>query len=164
MTGLLLRGSLLGSFYLIMVASLKPLDILIGLALGAAVLVGLRDYVLPRSRAGATRVLRRVLAFPRFAAAVVVDIVRGTIEVSLVVLGLRALAAPGVVEIPIGERTPRGVAVSGLATTLSPGAVLIDVDFDRGVMLLHVLDAADPDAVRAAHERFYRDHQRAVFP
>jgi multicomponent Na+:H+ antiporter subunit E len=31
-------------------------------------------------------------------------------------------------------------------------------------MLLHVLDAADPDAVRRHHAAFYERHQRSVFP
>ncbi|MDP9369920.1 MAG: hypothetical protein M3Q03_16890 [Chloroflexota bacterium] len=32
------------------------------------------------------------------------------------------------------------------------------------MLLIHVLDATDPDAVRAEHERFYRRFQRHVFP
>ncbi len=31
-------------------------------------------------------------------------------------------------------------------------------------MLMHVLDATDPDAVRARHDEFYDRYQRAVFP
>jgi len=66
--------------------------------------------------------------------------------------------------VPIGERTTSGVAVSALTTTMSPGEVLVDIDWERGVMLIHVLDARDPDAVRARHLRFYERYQRRVFP
>jgi multisubunit Na+/H+ antiporter MnhE subunit len=31
-------------------------------------------------------------------------------------------------------------------------------------MLVHVLDASDPDAVRRHHDRFYERYQRMVFP
>jgi multisubunit Na+/H+ antiporter MnhE subunit len=54
--------------------------------------------------------------------------------------------------------------VSALTATLSPGEVLVDVDLEKGVMYLHVLDASDPDAVRAAHAELYDRHQRKVIP
>ena len=31
-------------------------------------------------------------------------------------------------------------------------------------MLFHVIDASDPDAVRAQLDRFYQRYQRRVFP
>jgi multisubunit Na+/H+ antiporter MnhE subunit len=42
--------------------------------------------------------------------------------------------------------------------------VFIDLDEAAGVMLLHVIDASDPEQVRAAHLRFYERYQRRVFP
>jgi len=84
--------------------------------------------------------------------------------VALVVLGRRPLDCPGIVAIPIEERTPIGVAVAALAFTLSPGDVLIDVDEEEQVMLIHVLDASDPEAVRARHRNFYERWQRRAFP
>jgi multisubunit Na+/H+ antiporter MnhE subunit len=68
------------------------------------------------------------------------------------------------VRIPIGLRSERGVAVSALTTTLSPGTVLIDVDAERRELLVHVIDATDPDEVRARAQRFYDRYQRNVFP
>jgi len=79
-----------------------------------------------------------------------------------VTLGARSQARPGIVAVPVGERTPRGVAVSALCATLSPGEVLVDVDEER--VLYHVINASDPDAIRERHERFYRRYQRRVFP
>jgi multisubunit Na+/H+ antiporter MnhE subunit len=108
--------------------------------------------------------LRRLIAFPLFALAVVRDIVVGTWQVAVVVLGLRPLRHPGIVAVPIGERSRLGVAVSALATTLSPGSFLVDVDWQERVMLIHVLDATDPDAIRDGLARFYRRYQRHVFP
>jgi multicomponent K+:H+ antiporter subunit E/multicomponent Na+:H+ antiporter subunit E len=46
----------------------------------------------------------------------------------------------------------------------SPGEFLVDVDWIERVMLIHVLDASDPEEVRRDHQRFYVRFQRAVFP
>jgi multisubunit Na+/H+ antiporter MnhE subunit len=54
--------------------------------------------------------------------------------------------------------------VTGLATTLSPGSFLVDVEWDKGLMLFHVLDATDPNAIRAGYQHFYERYQRHVFP
>ena len=74
-------------------------------------------------------------------------------DVALRVLGLRAPDRPGIVAIPIGERTDLDVAAVGLLIALSPGRLLVDVDVDvdveRRVMLFHVIDAAEIEAVRA---------------
>ena len=50
----------------------------------------------------------------------------------------------------------------GLA--MAPGTFLVDVDWERGVFLIHILDASDPDAVRHHQEDFYQRYQRNVFP
>jgi multisubunit Na+/H+ antiporter MnhE subunit len=89
---------------------------------------------------------------------------RGSWQMGLVVVGIRPLVAPGVVAVPIGDRTPTGVAVSGIATTLSPGTMLVDVDWAARTMLIHAMDASDPARVIAAHQHFYDRWQRHVFP
>jgi multisubunit Na+/H+ antiporter MnhE subunit len=94
--------------------------------------------------------------------AIVWDVVKGTWEVALVVLHLRPLVRPGIVKVPIGERTPTGVAVTALVTTLSPGALLVEANDE--FMLLHVINASDPGAVRKDREDFYQRYQKKVFP
>jgi multicomponent K+:H+ antiporter subunit E/multicomponent Na+:H+ antiporter subunit E len=106
----------------------------------------------------------RVVWLPVFAGAVLADVVLGTWDVALRVVGVRGLEQPGVVRVPIGERSERGVAVSALVTTLSPGSVLVDVDWERRDLVLHVIDASDPDGVRDRHQRFYGRYQRRVIP
>ena len=80
------------------------------------------------------------------------------------VLHLRPLASPGIVAVPIGERTPTGVAVWAVVTGLPPGSFFVDVDRERGVALIHVLDARNPEAFREEQEDFYRRYQSKVFP
>ena len=155
---------LLVAVYALTLASAHPLDLLAGGVLAAALLVGLRRFLFSGARPAGASIARRILSFPRFGLAVATEVARGTWLVALFVSGRRPLARPGIVAIPVGERTRGGVAATALAVTLSPGEVFVDVDWERGVMLLHVLDASDPDAVRRHHAAFYDRHQRAVFP
>jgi multisubunit Na+/H+ antiporter MnhE subunit len=159
-----LRIAGLGLIFVLTLASADPVDLALGSALGGALLLALGD----RLRLGPTGHLPplagRVLWFPVFAGAVVADIVQGTWDVALRVLHARRLEQPGIVRIPIGERSERGVAISALATTLSPGSVLVDVDWEGRDLLLHVIDASNPAAVRARLQRFYDRYQRKVFP
>ncbi len=157
-------GALLATTYLLMLASLDRWDVVLAAALAAMLIASLRRFLFAGKPGKLADVpLRVVRGFP-LAGAVLREIVVGTWQVALVVLHARPLAAPGIVAVPIGERTRLGVAVTGLLATLAPGEFLVDVDWRRRVLLFHVLDASDPDAVRERHARFYERYQRAVFP
>ncbi|MDQ3856309.1 MAG: Na+/H+ antiporter subunit E [Chloroflexota bacterium] len=151
--------------YAFVLVSFHPWDLLVGALLSAAVLWTFRAFLFggdaARARGG---LLRRMLAFVPFCLAVARDVAIDGLHVALIVLHLHPLEHPGIVAIPIGERTPTGIAVSSLVTGLTPGSFLVDVDYDRGVMLFHMLDATDPDSIRARLQRFYERYQRHVFP
>jgi multicomponent Na+:H+ antiporter subunit E len=157
---------LVSATYLLMLASADPVDVLAAVAVGGVLLLGFRRFLLGDARgcASAPTLLRRVAAFPLFAAVVVRDVTVGTWQVALIVLHLRPLRSPGIVAIPMGERTSTGAAVSALVATISPGELLVDFDHERRMMLLHVIDASDPDEVRRRHQVFYDRFQRKVFP
>lgn len=161
----LLAAVLLTLAYALVLASFDPWDLALGGALSAALLLVFARPAFgggdPPSGPG---LARRLVAFVPFVGAIARSIVVSTWEVSLITLHLRPLEKPGIVAVPIGERTPAGVAVSALVTTLSPGTFLVDVDEERGEMLLHAIDATDPEAIREAHQEFYRRYQRKVFP
>lgn len=164
MSRLLFSTALLTLVYALVLASFQPWDLLLGAALSAGILAVFRQALFTERAAPAPNLLRSLGAFFPFVGAILWEVVVGTWAVVLVVLHLRPLTSPGIVAVPIGARSRLGVAVSALATTLSPGSYLVDVDWRRRVILLHVLDARDPDAVRAAHQRFYDRYQRHVFP
>lgn len=155
---------LLTLVYALVLASFSPWDLAFGATLSGILLYAFRGYVFGGDPAPIPGLLGRMLAFWPFVFAVLKDTIVGTWLVTQVTLGLKSLETPGVVAVPIGERTPVGVAVSALVTTISPGAVLIDVDWDERVMLIHAIDAADPEEVIREHERFYQRYQRKVFP
>lgn len=160
----LLALILLAGIYLLTIVSLDPLDVAAAFVLSALVLALTRRFLLEGPAPSAGQLIRRIARFPVFSLAVVREIVLGTWQVALVVVGIRPVVRPGIVAVPIGDRTPNGVAATALAITLSPGEVFVDVDWERDVMLIHVIDARDPDAVRAHHDRFYERFQRGVFP
>lgn len=156
----LLIVAALTAIYMLALASTEPADVAVGALVAAGALaVARRAPEGPR-----TGGLRSVLWLGPYLGAVLVDVARGTWEVALVVLGIQPLRRPGIVEVPIGERTEMGTVAATLAGTLSPGEVLIDIDTERGVYVLHVLDATDEDAIRAAHRRGYLRYQRRTLP
>jgi multicomponent Na+:H+ antiporter subunit E len=154
----------LAAVYMAALASADPGDLAVGVALAAGVLATGRRFLFEHGLPPLHGLAGRVVGFPVFAAAVVADVTAGTWSVALIMLGVRSPRDPRIVEIPIGDRSRVGVAVTALTGTLSPGEVLVDVDEPRGVMLVHVIDGADPEAVIAHHRRFYERYQRRVFP
>lgn len=164
MSRVVLSLVLLTATYALAVASFHPWDLAFGLAVSAAVLVVFRRFLLGGRPAPIEGLGRRLLALPRLTWKVIADITVGTWNVALVVLHLRPLERPGIVAVPLGERSDVGAVVSAFASTLSPGEYLVDIDWDERLLLMHVLDAGDPDGVRARLDDFYRRYQRQVIP
>ncbi|MGF1473428.1 MAG: Na+/H+ antiporter subunit E [Rubrobacteraceae bacterium] len=154
---------LLTLVFLLVLGSFKPADIFMGVVVAGVLIYGTRRLSF-RNKPTSQNLFSRFIHFWPFLVAEIWIIVNGTLEVALITLHIRPLASPGIVAVPIGERTPTGVAVSAQCTTLSPGTFLVDVDWERGVMLLHAIDATDPDEVRREHQEFYDRWQRKVFP
>ena len=161
---------LLTLVYALALGSFHPWDLLFGAGLSAVLLFASRRFVfgadgtVPCPAGRGLTLLGRLVAFVPFAAVVFRNIVVGNLEVTLVTLGLRPLVRPGIVAVPVGNRTPTGVAVWAVVTGLPPGSFFVDVDRERGVVLIHVLDARDPEAYREEQEDFYRRYQSKVFP
>lgn len=158
---------LLTVVFCLTLASFAPWDIVIGAILGSISLAvfhgavpaikGYPDDQLPSLPS-------RILNFIPFAGITIWEILIGSVRVAAIVVGLRKLEHPGIVAVPIGERSKFGVVVTGITTSLAPGSILLDVDWDRNMMLVHVIDASNPDQVRADMQDLYDRYQRKVFP
>jgi multicomponent Na+:H+ antiporter subunit E len=155
---------LVAAAFALMIASADAMDLALAVAVAAVLLYVFRRFLFGGTPSAVPGLAGRVLAFPLFAFAVGREITLGTWQVAAVVLHLRPLRSPGIVAVPFGDRTDTGVKVTALAATLSPGEFLVDLDHERRVMLMHVIDASDPDAVRRHHEHLYERYQRRVFP
>lgn len=160
----LLALALLTLVYALAIASFAPYDLALGALLSGALLYGFRRFVFGGRPAPLHGLLRRVLAFGPFAAVVLREVASGTWEVALVTLRLKPLRHPGVVRVPIGERTPLGLVVSALVNTISPGSFLVEIDWEEDCALIHTINASDPEAFRRSWEDLYQRYQKKVFP
>ncbi len=142
--------------YLLVLTSLAPGDILVGTLL-ATVIVGASRPHDPRPRVGWLGWLRALLATLLATGA---EMAIGTVRTVRFALGGRA--RPGFVEIERGERSRRAVALWGVLTGEAPDEYPVDVDAARDVLIVHVLDARDPDGIRARHDRARQRWQRHV--
>jgi multisubunit Na+/H+ antiporter MnhE subunit len=158
---------LLTVVFCLTLASYDPWDMLVGAVLGSIVLAVFHN-ALPEIQGKPARELpslpSRILRFIPFAGITVWEFLIGSVRVAAIVIGLRKLEHPGIVAVPIGDRSKFGVVVTGITTSLAPGSILLDVDWDRNLMLVHVIDASDPDQIRADMQKLYDRYQRKVFP
>lgn len=153
MTGFLLRAVALMGIYLLVLTSLDPGDVLVGGLLGLALSAALR----PRGAArGAGPSLSLAVAAASALGRTAAEMVVGSWRVVRFCLG--APTAPGFVEVPREDRTGHEVAMWGVLTGEAPDEVVVDVDRRSGMLVVHLVDAADPEGVRArhhaAHERW----------
>jgi multisubunit Na+/H+ antiporter MnhE subunit len=150
--------------YGLTLASLAWEDLVFGLAVTAVVLAMFRNVLLPSPLPSNRRVLRGIAFFPIFVLAEIREIITGTWQVMTFVVGIRKLKHPGIVRIPLGRRSPVSEALAGYVITVSPGTYLVDVDKEANEMLVHAIDAGDPDAVRAAYDALFERYERNVVP
>ena len=160
MTALVLHAGGLAAVYLLVLTSLHPGDIAVAALLGTGVALALRgrSRTVSQPRGSAWR---RITAFIGMVAGTASEIVIGSWRVVRFCLG--GSANPGFVEIPREGRSRGQVALWGILTGEAPDEVPIDVDPERDVLIVHLVDASNPDAVRARHRRaFDRWHRHVV--
>jgi multisubunit Na+/H+ antiporter MnhE subunit len=150
--GVLARAAALTAVYLLVLTSLAPGDVLVGALLGLALAATLRPR---RPGRGARGSLAVALASAEAVLRTARETVTGSWRVVRFCLGARG--APGFVEVPRGDRTRHEVALWGVLTGEAPDEVVVDVDRARDVLIVHLIDARDPEGVRARHRR---DHER----
>jgi multicomponent Na+:H+ antiporter subunit E len=158
MSRVIARALALMGIYLLVMTSVKPGDAAAGFAVGLVLAVALRPR-LP-GRRPATPVPTRLVAFGELLAMTAVDMARGSWSTAR--FCLRGGARPGFVEIPRGGRSRHAVALWGVLTGEAPDEVPVDIDEERDVLIVHLVDAGDPHAVRERHRRAYERAQRKV--
>jgi multisubunit Na+/H+ antiporter MnhE subunit len=144
---LALRAATFAAIYLLVLTSVNPFDILAAVLLGVAVALALRTQTSSPTTGALTGA---PLALAAAAVSTGREMIVGSWRVVRFCLG-RGSAAPGFVELPRGQRTRADLALWGLLTGEAPDEVPVDIDEARGVLLVHVVDASDPEAVRARH-------------
>lgn len=131
-------------------------NMVVAFVLSAGLMVIFRRQVNPDPLPPTRVSLRVILTTPILLWYLFVDILKGTYQIVTITLGIRPLAKPGIVKVPITVGSQYGVGPVGYFITLSPGSFLVDLDWDERMMLIHVIDASDPDQVRRDAEKYYR--------
>jgi multisubunit Na+/H+ antiporter MnhE subunit len=155
---ILIIGTIIGSTLVfgLMSADLGWQNLLLGAAFSSFFMWLLRRQLIPRPLPENGFALHLLVYFPVLVWYLLIDILKGTWQVMVVTLGIRPLAKPGIVKLPIAAHSPYGVGPVGYFITLSPGSFMIDVDWDDGAMYVHVIDASDPEMIRRDAEKYYR--------
>lgn len=139
-----------------MTADFSWQNLVLGFVISLVLLWSFRKQVIPRPLPLSGFALHLVIYAPVLVWYLLIDILKGTWIVTLTTLGIRPLRKPGIVTLPIGRHSPYGVGPVGYFLTLSPGSFLVEVDWDAREMLVHVIDASNPEAVRRDAEKYYR--------
>lgn len=109
-------------------------------------------------------VIRKPFKMLAYIALVIWDIVVANVEVALIVLfKSNAKMQPNWVTIPLDIRTPEAIAVLAGTITLTPGTLSADVSDEGHALLVHALDAADPDKVRDDIKSRYEARLKEIF-
>lgn len=160
MTQTLLRAGGLAAVYLLVITSLAPGDLLAAGVLGLAASLALRPR--DEARGGAQpHPARRLAAAAGVALHTAAEMARGSWRVARFCLDRRGEEL-GFVELPRAGRSRHNVALWGVLTGEAPDEYPVDVDEERDVLIVHVVDASDPDAVRARHADQMGSQRRVV--
>jgi multisubunit Na+/H+ antiporter MnhE subunit len=148
-TALVVRAVGLVAIYLLVLTSVAPGDILVGAVVAAGLVVAGSRADAPARRSGIAAWGRWLVAVGRLSVATAREIAVGTVRV--VRFCLAGTGHPGFVEIPRGDRSREAVALWGLITGEAPDEYPVAIDDERGVLIVHNLEADNPDGTRARH-------------
>jgi multicomponent K+:H+ antiporter subunit E len=144
--------------WLLLNRSLEIAQLLLALLLALAIpllLAGLRPMPVRIRRPGA--VLRLMLA-------VMLDTTRSNFAVARLLLRPGARRHPaGFVHIPLALRDPNGLAVLAMIVCLTPGTAWAELALDRSMLLLHVLELDDAQAIAADIKHRYERPLMEIF-
>lgn len=134
---------LLGLIWIAITGSVALVNIIFGLALGALVLFLMRDHI---SVPGRTRRPLRIL---HLAGLFVYELVLSGWRVMVIVLRRDMALKPGIIVYPLRVQSDFEIALLANLITLTPGTLTLDVTPDRRHLVIHAIDCADPDQIRA---------------
>lgn len=108
--------------------------------------------------------IRKPLSLILYLFVVIWDIMVANVQVALIVLfKSNARMQPAWVMIPLDLRRPETIAILAGTITLTPGTVSADLSEDGACLLVHALDAPDPDAVRDKIKARYETRLKEIF-
>lgn len=153
----LLTG-LLTLVWLLLVNSYSPNSLLFGLMLGIVIPFLTRPFWPDRP------VLHHPLKIAEYILIVLWDIAVANVVVAGIVLFKRnASRSPAWISIPLELKSPEAITVLAGTITLTPGTVSADLSAEGHFLLVHCLDAPDPDGVRDEIKERYERRLMEIF-
>lgn len=90
-------------------------------------------------------------------------VVANVIVARIVVFKPNAKRQPAWIAVPLDLLTPEAISVLAGTITMTPGTVAADVSAEGHALLVHCLDAPDPDAVRDEIKQRYERRLKEIF-
>jgi multicomponent Na+:H+ antiporter subunit E len=131
-------------------------NLLVGSGIVVPLMYIFRQQISPSPLPPARQAVHVLIYSPVLLYFLLLDILRGTWQVTMITLGIHKLRRPGIVKVSFEGYTPYAVGPIGFFVTLSPGSFLVEVEWEERVMLIHVLDASDPEVIRRDAARYLR--------
>jgi multicomponent Na+:H+ antiporter subunit E len=124
--------------------SVTPANVLGGLGIGALLLA-----VLPLTDVESTGIVRPA-ALARFVGYFLVDLVRSSVQVVVLVLRPTVQLRQAVIAVPVLGASDNLLTLLANAISLTPGTLTLEVDRPRSTLYVHVIDVGTgPDGVEA---------------
>ncbi|WP_341213836.1 Na+/H+ antiporter subunit E [uncultured Limimaricola sp.] len=153
-----LLSTLLVIVWCLLINDLSLGTVVFGVILGLLIPISTAAYWPDRPRIG------RPWRLVSYMILVIWDIIVANVQVAMIVLFKRnADMAPNWVRIPLDLRSPEAITLLAGTITLTPGTVSADLSADGSALLVHALDAADPDAVRDDIKSRYERRLKEIF-
>lgn len=90
------------------------------------------------------------------------DIVRGSLQVAALALSPRYTPSNAIVAVHLRTRSDFILTLTGVSTSIVPGAIVVDVDRVRSTLYLHVLNVAHPEQVERFRNGVLDEERRIV--
>lgn len=148
---------ILALIWLLLVNSLSPGHILLGLLLGWSIPVFTLQFWPDPVR------IRRPLVLLRFLVVVLYDILVANFHVAYLILRGPRQLAPGFVVMPLRLRSELGISLLANTISLTPGTVSSWLSPDRTRLVVHGLDVRDPQGLVETIQRRYESPLLEVF-
>ena len=150
--------ALLFVVWLLLNQSVSPGTLLMGAVLAVLVPLGTKSL-----RPGSVTMRKPLVAFKLWAI-VMRDFVRSNIRVATLILTRRPRDIPsGFLLVPLDMRDPHALALLAMILCLTPGTAWAEVSRDRSMLLLHVFEIDDADAMVAMVKRRYERPLMEIF-
>lgn len=151
-------SAVIAASWLLLQGSLEPAHWIWGAVLGLVLPWLAHDFI-----DAPVTPLRGIGALVRLLGLVLWDIVLANLTVARVVLDPRREPQPAWIHVPYTLEDPRAVALLASIITMTPGTVSCVVEEEQRRILVHALDAPDPQAVADAIVQRYERPLKEVY-